>query len=130
MGVCTCTTPDASFSINIPGPTLEPEIGQSNYWAAIIAGARCNGKPFFSGLTNILMEPQLSLYSPVHDWEILLRMHPEMGLPQPSAHRRVRWRLREGCPCDGSGPPPQIRVLLPPREQSSPGNRPSTSRRR
>jgi hypothetical protein len=51
---------------------LKPEIGQSNYWAAIIAGARRNGKPFFSGLTTILMERPVGFHSPVPDWDILL----------------------------------------------------------
>src|SRR5947209_13522075 len=56
IGVCTRTTPPASFSINIPGPAWEPEIGQSNSRAAIIALWTVHWKPYFNGLGNILAE--------------------------------------------------------------------------
>src|ERR1700692_3947699 len=118
MGVCTCTTPAASFSINIPGPTLKPEIGQSNYWAAIIAGARCNGKPFFQRITEYFNGTSARFPLASSGLEYFARkcvLKRALAWPAVAPIDEVKQRLRGGCPCGGSGPPPQIRVrLLPP----------------
>src|ERR1700756_4260679 len=79
MGVRTCTTPAASFSINIPGPTSEPEIGQRNYWAAIIAGARCNGKPFLQNSQYISRIAGLASTLQVRLREFCYEKCPETG---------------------------------------------------
>ena len=47
MGVCTCTTPAASFSINIPGPTWNLKLARAILGPPLLHHARCNGKPFF-----------------------------------------------------------------------------------
>src|SRR5207302_10964568 len=53
IGVCTRTTPAASFSINITWTYLGPEIGQSNSRAAIMHYHTMHCKALFQGIYGL-----------------------------------------------------------------------------
>src|SRR3954466_3103891 len=127
MGVCTRTTPSASFSINIRWDHLEPEINQSNSRAAIIALKYTHAKPYFAESKPILLNHPKLLGRPAnHSGYFYAEGGANFSTGKPWLGR-ARLRLRGGCPCGGSGPPRQIRCPRLRPGLSLPGSRPSTS---
>src|SRR5207302_8738495 len=88
IGVCTRTTPAASFSINITWTYLGPEIGQSNSRAAIMHYHTCIAKPYFKEFTDYLIRKRgsLRIVSKLF-WEFSPDTNPELV---PMARRSCR----------------------------------------